>query len=213
MDEDDNILKELQELEKEKLRNQNLQLNTALASSSFQGGEGSNLIEYQLDPGDLLNRLEHFLRGEYISFDNDGNEYWAKQKDKKLILLNDYGVSCIMSIIGSYLDKNTVLSTYDEMRINEILADIGDELADWIYCNYEIIGMDTDFKKTRFKLLVLNILHIVETAYRRAIGGQTREDLNSAKIFTQSDYIGNRSPLNNPAMSKKKFNLLRPSSW
>lgn len=210
-EEETSILEELQ-IEQQEATKLNTQVNTAQAISSFQGGEGSNLIEYQLDPGELLNRLEHFLRGEYIRMDDDGNEYWTKQDDKELIILNDHGVSCIMSIIGSYLDKGTVLSTYDEMRINEILADLGDELSDWVFCNYEIIGMDTDFKKTRFKLLVLNILHTIETAYRRAIGGQTREDLNSAKIFTQSDFMGNRA-LTNPTTPKKKFNLLRPGTW
>ncbi len=212
MEEENNILEELQ-VEQNKLKGQNVQLSQALASSSFQGGVGNNLIEYQLESGELLSRLEHFLRGEYISVDEDGNESWTKQKNAKLILLNEYGISCIMTIIGSYIDKNTLLSTYDELRINEILADLGDELADWIYCNYEIIGMNTDFKKTRFKLLVLNILHTIETAYRRAIGGETREALNSAKIFTQSDFINNRSASNNPAMSKKKFNPFKPSSW
>lgn len=199
------------EQEAKSLKEKNVELNTALASSSYQSQGQGNLIEYQLDMNELLNRLEHFLKGEHISTDSEGNEFWAKQENDKLVLLNSYGVNCIMATIGSYLDKSTALSTYDEMRINEILADLGEELCDWIFCNYELIGMDTEFKKTRYQLLVLNILHSIETAYRRALRGQTREDLNSAKIFTQTDMINGR---NQPMASQKSsFNLFKPRTW
>ena len=129
--------------------------------------------------------------------------------DTTLILFNDYGVNAILSIIGNYIDKNTILSFYDEMRINEILADLGDELANFVYCNYEIMGMDTEFKKTRFQLTVLTILHAIESTYRRSLRGKTMEDLNSSRIFTQSDVIGNRQQ----SLIKKKFNLLKPNTW
>lgn len=225
--EGEDFLKNL-EAERDDLRQKNQQLNTALSSSSYQGQEDANLIQYQVDTGEMLGKIEHFLRGEYIAVDKEGNEYWAKpmktvkvqnKKTKKiynkeiidtdLILFNDYGVNSIMSIIGNYIDKNTILSYYDEMRINEILSDLGDEMANFIFCNYEKMGMDTDFKKTRFQLIVINILHIVESAYRRAIRGKTMEDLNASKIYTE---IGS-SPGRTPMPTKKKFNLFKPGTW
>ncbi len=217
----------LHKLEKENIdsRDKINQLSTALSTSSYQSQEDANLIQYQIDTAEMLGKIEHFLRGEYITTDKDGNEYWAKptikikEKGKKgkiidvldtnLILLNEYGVNAILTVIGNYIDKNTILSFYDEMRINEILADLGDELANFIYCNYEIMGMDTEFKKTRFQLLVLTILHTIESTYRRSLRGKTMEDLNSSRIFTQLDSIGNRPQ----ALLKKKFNLLKPHTW
>lgn len=196
--------------EADELRQKNAQLNTALSSSSYQGQEDGNLISYQLDTGEMLSKIEHFLRGEYITTDESGNEYWAKQEDKKLILLNDYGISSIMSIVGGYIDKGTMLSFYDEMRICEILADLGDALSNFIFCNYEKMGMDTEFKKTRYPLMIINIIHFIESAYRRALRGKTSEDLNTSRIFTQSDIIGNRSAI---SPTRKSFNLLRPGTW
>lgn len=217
------------ESEAAEVRDKNVQLNNALSSSSYQGQEDANLIQYQVDTGDMLGKIEHFLRGEYIHVDKEGNEHWAKPMkvikvrtkstgkirkkevvDHTLILFNDYGVNSVMSIIGNYIDKNTILSFYDEMRINEILADLGDELANFIYCNYEKMGMDTEFKKTRFQLIVVNILHVVESSYRRAIRGKTMEDLNSSRLFTQMDSMGTgRSSM----PTKKKFNPFKPSTW
>ncbi len=200
-DETDDYIKQL-EGEVDTLNTKNTQLSGSLAGSSYAGTPG-NLIEYQLDPGDMLARIEHFLRGDYISInDKTNDEVWTKQENEDLVLFNEYGVNSIMVILGNYIDKNTMLSTYDDMRINEILGDFGDELAKFIFCNYEKMGMNTEFKKTRYQLIVLMILHSVESTYRRAIRGDTRVDLNSAKIFTQSDLIGRPSMA--PMGNKKK---------
>lgn len=230
--EGDDFLNKLQN-EATDLRNKNQELNTALSTASYQGQEDPNLIQFQIDTGEMLGKIEHFLRGEYIATDGEGNEYWAKPTrpkrnkegkilkskktgkiitviDNNLILFNDYGVNAIMSIIGNYIDKNTILSFYDEMRINEILADLGDEMANFIYCNYEQMGMDTEFKKTRFQLTVITILHSVESTYRRAIRGKTAEDLNNSKIFTQLESLGGARP---QTQTKKKFNLFKPGTW
>lgn len=228
--EGDDFLNKLQG-EANELREKNNQLNTALSSATYQGQEDANLIVFQVDTGEMLGKIEHFLRGEYIAIDEEGNEYWAKPKkpllkdgkiqkgeggkiieeiNEDLILFNDYGVNAVMSIIGNYIDKNTILSFYDEMRINEILADLGDEMANFIYCNYEKMGMDTDFKKTRFQLTVITILHSIESTYRRSLRGKTMEDLNSSRIFTQMDNLGGVKP---GMPTKKKFNLFKPGTW
>ena len=227
MEEGSDFLSKLQ-AENVELRERNAQVNTAnMSQSAYQGQEDANLIQYQVDTGEMLGKIEHFLRGEYISQDLEGNEYWAKPMktmevedegeiklvevlDSDLILLNEYGVNSILTIIGSYIDKNTILSNYDDMRINEILADLGDELANFVFCNYEKMGMDTEFKKTRFQLLVITILHSIESTYRRSLRGKTSEDINTSRIFTQSDSMGGR-PMQ-PA-SKKAFSPFKPSTW
>lgn len=226
MEEGDDFLTKLKS-DNAELRERNAQVSSAnMQQTAYQKEEDANLIQYQVDTGDMLGKIEHFLRGEYVTADKEGNEYWAKPMktiaikengkekfievlDEDLILFNEYGVNSIMSIIGNYIDKNTILSNYDEMRINEILADLGDELANFIYCNYERMGMDSNFKKTRFQLTVLTILHSIESTYRRAIRGKTMEDLNSSRLFTQSDHNGGGQS----APMKKKFSPFNPSTW
>ncbi len=194
----------------DQLQSKNIELSSQLAASNFQTQEDRNLIEYQLDASDMISRVEHFLKGETVGYDTEGNQVWLKQEDENLILFNEYGVNSIMTILGSYIDKNTILSQYDEMRINEILADFADEVAIFIYCNYEKMGMDTEFKKTRYGLTVMTIIHSVESAYRRSIGGWTSRELNSSRIFTQSDIKG---PAMGLSATKKKFNLFKPRTW
>lgn len=231
MEDNDDFLNKIKN-ERDELRGKNQELNTALSTASYHGQEDANLIQFQIDTGEMLGKIEHFLRGEYVATDRDGNEYWAKpmrekrnkegsrlknkageiitEVDTSLILFNEYGVNSILSIIGNYIDKNTMLSYYDELRINEILADLGDELANFVYCNYEKMGMDTEFKKTRFQLTVITIIHSIESTYRRALRGKTMEDINSSKIFTQMDNIGG-SRQQQPV--RKKFSLFKPGTW
>jgi len=207
----DEYLKQL-EAEVEDLRSKNFQLNAGIATSSFQGEQDPNMAKYQLDSTELLSRIEHYLKGDKIVTDEEGNQYYEEieeGKDNELILLNKYGVSAIMSIISNYIDKNTILSFYDEMRMNEILADIGDELANYIFCNYERIGLTTEFKRSRYNLIVLNILHMIENTYRQALRGKAREEINATRLFTQNDLI-NRP---NPNMGKPKFSPFKPGTW
>lgn len=222
---DNDILGQLEE-ENTQLRSKNLEMNSALSASTYKGNEDNNLIQYQIETGEMLEKIEHFLKGERLATDEDGSEGWTGPKktiqveledgtieerevlNETLVLFNEYGVNSIMSIIGNYIDKNTILSFYDEMRINEILADLAEELAKFIYCNYEKMGMDTEFKKTRFPLSVLTIIHAIESAYRRAMKGKTFEDINSSRIYTQNDSINS-----NRSMGKKKFHLFKPNTW
>ncbi len=234
MDEKDNYIEQL-EAEVNNKSAQNAQLNNSLQQNMFQEKDG-NLIEYQLGFDDMLNRLEHFLRGNVLKVDQEGNEFYEKptmevpdlDKNKKqktnkkglmfktvvaedLILFNEYGVNSLMQIISGYLFKNTVLSRYDDMRINEILADLGDEVSIFIYCNYERMGMTTKFKESRFILLVLQMLHIIESAYRRALGGTASHQINTTSIFTQNEGLRPNGTMN--PMVKPRFNLLKKSTW
>lgn len=209
MGEDEDFFSEMQQ-EMTQLKNRNMELEGTVAASNFSNKEDANLIEYQLDTGSLLEKLEHFLKGDVIKVGTDGGERWVKPSDPNLILLNDFGVNSIMATIGSYVDKITVLSFYDEMRINAILADLGDALTIWVFCNYEKIGLDTEFKRTRYPLLVLNILHLVESTYRRALRGQTSSDINTSKIFTQSESMGG-AQMN--VQRKRRINPFNYKTW
>ena len=180
-------------------------------SSLASANKNENLIQYQIETVELLEKLEHFYKGEYIGTLENGEDIgWVKPKDTDQIPLNTFGVSAMMEIISHYVDKNTTLSYYSEMRIYEILADLGDELVIYILSNYEKMGMDNNFKKTKFRLLIVTTLHMIESTYRKAISGKTIEEINQSRIITQSDLVGRPFP---QAPTKRKFNLLNPRTW
>ncbi len=156
------------------------------STAMFNQAQESNLIMWQLELDNILERIEHLLKGDILNDDGSGNIVYTIPKDKTLIILNDYGVQLIMNVISFYLNRNTILSNYDDARIYEILYDLGNELADVVYINYEKMGMNCMEKKSRHEILILNILHTIESAYNRSLGGGERESLRSARVVTQS---------------------------
>lgn len=184
-----------------------------LSTSTYATSKDPNLIALQLNTPELLNSLERFYRGERIEIDELGNVTFKKQEDESLIPLNEFGVNLLMEIITKYLDKNTVLSNYKEERIYEILADIGEETTLVIFCNYEKMGMDTPYKKSKFRLIVVTTLHVIESTYRRALDGKTSEDLNQSRIVTQSDSIGHPVIHTNQHHKKGFLGMFNPKRY
>ena len=162
----------------------NVELTNALSGMSMQKRD-ENFLHHQISPDDMLEKLEHFYRGDYQGIDENGDMAWLAQDDKDLKTFNEFGVTSLMEIITKYIDKNTILSFYSSQRIYEILADLGDDLILFLLCNYEKMGMDTYFKKTKFRLVITTTVHIIESAYMRALQGRTMEEVNQSKVIGQ----------------------------
>lgn len=196
------------------LQNKNLGLHGVISGSQFLGQQNDNLIKYQLDTDAILERIEHFLKGDVIKVDDiTGNVYYEVPEDKNEINFNRYGVNEFMRIISMYVTKETFLSLYEEIRINEIIGDLGDALTDFLFCNYEKMGMDTKFKESKFTLIVLNILHTIENCYRRALGGAEQENIKTRAIVTQSQPLGYGGGGMPRSVPKKKWNPFDKTTW
>ena len=206
---DDEKYIEALEQENANLKGDKIQMSTSM-SAYGSATKNENLITFQIETTELLDKLEHFYKGEYIGTLDNGDAGWVKPKDKSQIPLNPFGVSAMMEIVSKYVDKNTTLSYYSEMRIYEILGDLGEELVIYILSNYEKMGMDDNFKKTKFRLLVITTLHMIESTYRKAIAGQTVKEINQSRIITQSENMGRPFP---QMPTRKKFNIFNPRTW
>jgi len=183
------------------------------SSSGHGGGQDPNLIEFQLEMDNILERLEHLLRGEVAKVDVDGEQYWEAPEDSSKVL-NEKGIQFFMNYMSTYLNRNTILSNYTTERINEILIDIGYELTDHVFCNYERFGLDTQEKRTHFNTIVMSIVRILESTYNRSIAGGERESLRTARMVTQNIPMsaGHQFPQEMP-QPKPKFKLLKPRTW
>jgi len=184
----------------------NIELSQALSGMSG-GKKDENFLHLQICTEDMLEKLEHFYRGDYQGEDENGDITWIKQTNQELVTFNEFGVTSLMEVITKYIDRNTILSYYDSMRIYEILADIGDDLVLFMLCNYEKIGMDTYFKKTKFRIIITTTVHIIESAYRRALNGRTLEEMNQSKVVGQFGNIPMQPQQmgNKPSMMSRYF--------
>jgi len=131
-----------QQLEEEN-RSMNLDLqrtrNNQSVISAFSGSDNANLIQYQLDFSDEKEYIDHLLRGHIIKKGDNGIEYWAEPTDPTSKTLTDYGVERLMNIINFYLSRNIILSNYKHEVIDDKMKDIGWEISDTIFLEYEYI--------------------------------------------------------------------------
>lgn len=182
---DDVAQEELDDL-KENL-NQEQQARATSDAMNASGGvkKDSNFLHLQISNTEMLEKLEHFYRGDKWGEDAGGNYGWVAPENKDLVTFNDFGVSTMMDIVTKYIDKNTTLSYYSEERIYQIMGDLGDELVLLILSNYKKMGMDSYYKKTKFRMVVVTTLHMIESAYRRALRGKTMEEVNQSRVIGQ----------------------------
>lgn len=178
--------------------------------SSMDPKKEGNFLHLQISTEAMLEKLEHFYRGDLLKTEK-GRTFWEPQNDLDLVTFNEYGVTSLMEIVTKYIDRNTILSNYNEERIYEIMGDLGDELTLFILCNYRQLGMNTHFKKTKFRMIIVTTLHIIESTYRRAIRGKTIEELNQSRVIGQFGDINSQRQILKPAGEswiKRQFSRL-----
>ena len=118
---------------------QNRQLSqlSSQTNSVFMATQDKNLIEWQLELDNILERIDHLLRGHVVTFDADGGLKYSEPKDKRFKIFNEYGVQEILRVLSMYLNRNTILSNYEEEVINMKMLDLSKDLIDLIYLKYE----------------------------------------------------------------------------
>lgn len=124
------------QLDSEQLRRleaQNINSKMSLMGSS----NDQSIATQQLDLKEEIDRLYHLINGHTIEKDGKGGEYWVEPKDERLKTLTEYGAKQVIKYILFYLNKNVLLSNFTEEEIYNKLKDFGEELADFIYSDYE----------------------------------------------------------------------------
>ncbi len=173
--------------ENEDLRNHSNTMLKAQSPPMFDNLTDENLIEYQLDLKEELNRIYHLLRGDQLKEDKEGNVRFIAAEDSNMKIFNEYGTQIIMQIVVSYLNKNTLLSNYDDETINGKIFDIGTKIRKLIYTKYEVMGLDTPEKRKLAPIIVLELVDTIHSAYLRALKGGERDSIRKVMHVAQTD--------------------------
>lgn len=173
-----------------------------------------NLIKWQLEVDSIIERVEHMLRGDKPTYQN-GSIIYMPPEDEKEMLLNTKGVSEVMRILSLYVNRNTILSNYDEDTINWKMHDFGKELADLFFLKYEEFGWKDHEKRKLYPMIVRQVVDTVHSAYLRAYNGGERDSLRQARQIMQTENImqnGYQMGSNGMPMKKEK-SLIKPWTW
>jgi len=185
------------------------------ATTMFNSEQNENLVKWQLDIKEELMRIEHLLRKHIPRRDAEGNEYF-EEPSKENKLFNEKGVQEILNILAWYLNKNIILSDFDEKEINIRMHQFAIEFNDFLFNNYHEFGLaDENMEKVKhIPMIVMNVVNTVEASYHRALGGKERDSLRTARTVTQNEPLGQQ--MQYPSMNnnmQNKFKLLHPTTW
>lgn len=113
--------------------------NMNQATQSMLMSEGNQtIISEQLDLSEQLELIENLLRGKVRKKDKNGDMVWIDSLNPNNILLTETGVTEVMNMINWYINKNTLLSNYDEDTILNKMKDFANALNDLLFMNYHI---------------------------------------------------------------------------
>jgi len=182
--------------------------------SPFAPALQENLIKWQLELDNILERAEHILRGDVLSSEQ-GHLIWKKSDNPKSNILNEYGVQEVMRILSMYLNRNTILSDYEKSEIYEVVHDFAKELNDLMFMKYEEMGLTTLEKRKNYPMLMREMTDIVLSAYKRALDGGERRSLREARQVTQTEPLssGGQGVVVNAGMQKGTRGILNPARY
>jgi len=181
--------------------------------SSFSAKQEDNIVRWQLELNDILERAEHILRGDIPTF-KDGHIIWSKNPNPNDNPLNDVGVSEIMKVLSMYVNRNKVLADYTNEEINIKVYDFGRALNNLIFMRDFEMGMDNEEKRKNYEMLVTEIKDIVHDTYKRALDGAEKRSLREMITVSQqtstNSNIGQGFGVNQAGQVSRERGLLNP---
>src|SRR3990167_2602277 len=115
--------------------------------------EGINSAQWQLSATDIHAEIEHDLRGEVLI----GSEWKKDPNDSPW--LNDHGIKRVMSVIRTYVNRNTFLSDLSEEKIDKMSLHCALELNDVLTSNFRAYGIQID-EVAILKLKIMDHIHL-----------------------------------------------------
>lgn len=120
-----------------------LQQGTALANQNRQlqyqmEDIEKNLAEAQLDCEETLNKINHLLRQDILKLGDEQILEWFAIDDEKKRVLTDEGVERIMQVMVSYINKESLLSNFDDKTIMRRMLEFSLALNSLLFLKYEI---------------------------------------------------------------------------
>jgi len=116
--------------------NQNLQFS--LANQGVHENNDPGIIKEQLSLLEELEIIDNLLESKELVYNKDTNtNEWVKPTDEDKIVLSPFGVFHFRQIITGYLNKNKLLSNYEEETILDKMKDIATTINDDIFNMFE----------------------------------------------------------------------------
>ena len=146
--------------------------------------QDSSFLIFQLQTDEILEEIEMNLRG----YD------WSPQANswvsKRIQIINEEGISVLMTLLKSEVNKTKILSDFDDEEISKIMQEFEINLIDVISAKYREWEVDYNYL-TSIRIMLGNAVH---ATYKRALDGGERKFLKGDVRRVESFSERERSP-------------------
>ncbi len=111
--------------------------------------QDKNLAEAQLDCSGTLEEIYHLLRQDVLKPSEKGIMGWSPLVNEEQRILTEEGVERIMQVMKSYVNKETLLSNFDEKQINRRMLEFCNALNGNIFMKYEVYFRKPSFEECK----------------------------------------------------------------
>lgn len=137
MDEDQ--IKQYQEaLREAQIRNAEEGIARQQSQNIADQEENKSIVREQLDLTEEITRIDYLIKGYSLEPNAETQQLeWVKPVTDDLQIFSDYGVHLIRNTICWYLNKNLLLSNYDDVVIKKKMLNFTNDLIDTIFMEYD----------------------------------------------------------------------------
>lgn len=150
-----------------------------------RGGADPGFSKWQLDPRDVMELMEHALRGEIWKTEKDDKGgKWVRPKGVDP-MMNELGIQAVLQKVTVIVNRVVIMSNLDEEAINSWLWDLGHVLAaELVAKSWPDNLWELDFKNldTIHDMIML----LAEVSLKRAMYDGERKKLYEAQSITET---------------------------
>ena len=120
------------------------------------------LAEAQLEVDSIKNEIYHHLKQDRYVEVEPGRFEWQEIKNESERTLSDWGIDRIMRLIHFYINKNNLLTNFDEEQINRLTLKFIRELNALILLKYQDLFREHTFEECQ-KIIIDKLEHEKKT--------------------------------------------------
>lgn len=139
-----------------------------------------DFFKYRIDTNDIIESIEHQLKGEVLTTNKDGEQFYVTKFDR---WVNDEGINKILHVIYSNgLNKNVFLGNLTHDEIMYKMKSLKKKIALLLFQKYN----DFEIKREMRSLVVSTIINQVHSGLSRCEGGREADQLSTATTRLES---------------------------
>ena len=113
----------------------------------FQEQE-KGLAEEQLDVEKIIENISNLLQGKELQ-EKEGMKSWVATTDPRRKILSEWGIQRIMQAVRFHINKDILLSNYNEEQINRQMLHFTTEMNDLVLLKYERLFKESTFEECK----------------------------------------------------------------